>query len=323
MIEVRAYPRIHMGLLDLGHATFRAYGGAGFMVDGLPVVVRRVDDGGLEISSTCKLDSDAISDLERLKSRIQYVVPTASGVYQVISMPPQHIGLGSKTALMLALVKCIDESNKFGWDQETIGKLSGRGGASGIGVNGFFCGGFLVDGGHSNTPSNYAPSSSREGEEIPPLMIRLPFPACWNVHFILPPGQLISGRHEKEFFSANTPIPQEEVLEAVSLTYHGIAPAFALGDLEVLRKAIMAFHKIGFKSRELQSQPNNVQTTFAALQERIGYPVGLSSLGPLIYLIGNKRDMEVEKALEKLSQEYGFAHFGWFSGRNSGFEVSS
>jgi beta-ribofuranosylaminobenzene 5'-phosphate synthase len=321
MIEVLAYPRIHFGLVDLGYATLRSYGGSGFVVDAFPVTIQVKACCSFEIDSSCEMDSSAREDLRSLKSLISRRFPQTSGRYTVATIPPQHVGLGSKTALIMALLVAINTHNGYGWTNEFMQSLSGRGGASGVGVNGFFTGGFIVDCGHPPHGLPHKPSSAAERFTIPPVILRKPFPVEWRVHLLLPAGNRVSGRSEVDFFQANTPVARSEVLEALAATYHGIVPAISMADMDLLKTSLRLMHGTAFKAKELGYQDKAVKDLFFAIQEVGDFAVGLSSLGPLIYLVSSRTDESPNHLLAQLRTNFEFEYLGCFSGRNSGYEV--
>ena len=85
--------------------------------------------------------------------------------------------LAPKTSLLLACLLAAKEELKLPLDMEALQFLSGRGGASGVGIHGFFTGGFLVDSGHSIEDINtLVPSSNRHPSKPPLLSVQLPNP---------------------------------------------------------------------------------------------------------------------------------------------------
>ena len=67
---------------------------------------------------------------------------------QVVTAPPDHVGLGVGTQLSLAVVRIV---LKLAGDAdpavESLAALSARGRRSGIGLHGFLRGGLIIDGG--------------------------------------------------------------------------------------------------------------------------------------------------------------------------------
>lgn len=322
MVTIRCYPRLHVCLIDLGNATFRKYGGAGFYIGGPPIEIEAAASRKTKLFGLERLDRQVGTKVERAIERLKLLYPQANAKVILKTAPPQHIGLGTSTSLLLGVLKAIDVVTGTGLPDTTLQTLSGRGGASGIGVNAFFSGGFLVDAGHDAQRSRgFAPSSSRSGFIIPPVICRLSIPQSWRFHLILLPGYRASGSIEKQFFRSNTPIPARDVLKTLSLVYHGIAPAVSHQDMGMLRESLQGLHNYGFKRKEVRRQPRVVQEFLRALNRETHLPGGMSSLGPLIYAVADKEDISAHKALSLLSKRYGAELLGCFPGRNKGFEV--
>lgn len=190
---VRAFPRLHLGLLDLGNATPRTYGGVGFMLDALPTEIEVVP-GTKHIYQLNNVDEvgrlDVRAAIERMSKRYQL----KGGTLEVRSLPPQHIGLGTKTSLVLAVLKAWQLHSKLKISVQELQRLSGRGGASGIGIHGFFRGGFLVDVGHDARLKNtLAPSGSQSPLEVPLLAARSRISSRWQICLLLADGPRYSG----------------------------------------------------------------------------------------------------------------------------------
>src|SRR5712691_6234994 len=103
--RVTAYPRVHVTLVDLGHCTHRAFGGAGFTLDWprVTVVARRTDG-----SITFGANGHRIADARLLRSigsaieRLRRYARLSDGLFLDLEEGiPQHIGLGSGTATTL------------------------------------------------------------------------------------------------------------------------------------------------------------------------------------------------------------------------------
>src|ERR1035437_8615858 len=97
MTQVTAYPRLHITLLDLGHSTLAAYGGAGFtmseprtVVEAIPAMTNSVVGAG-----------DDTEGLRGALDRLSAESRKAASV-TVLKTPDCHIGFGSTTSLRLA-----------------------------------------------------------------------------------------------------------------------------------------------------------------------------------------------------------------------------
>ena len=130
----------------------------------------------------------------------------------------------------------------------------------------------------------------------------------------------MTGPEEIKFFVKNAPVPKVEALSTMAALYHGVLPAFLLGDYSALASALAEVHRLGFKARELGRWSPNLQMAVAALSEN-GFAVGLSSVGPLIYVILPDDDPvsidKVRAICAGLTTRMTTVVRGW----NSGYEV--
>ena len=323
-VTVKSFPRIHLTLIDLAGVTSRKYGGAGFMINHSPteVEVRRAEDNTIEALQQPPLGERDARELSSLVRRASGVLGGAFGI-RLRSVAPQHIGLGSKTSLFLAIISACNVLSGSPLDQSHMQQLSGRGGASGIGINGFFCGGLIVDLGHSRSEvSDFLPSSATTPRGIPPVALTVPFPQAWDIHLFLGRGVCYAGGAERDFFMQNTPVPDDEVLRVLAAVYHGVVPAARDEDLAVLKEALADLRTVGFKRRELNGQTDAVRQLVLLLDSHREVAAGMSSMGPLVYAItstGNPvpNDLRAEIESAALAQ-----YLGVCRGRNSGHEIT-
>ena len=322
MVCVRAYPRIHIALLDLGNATYRKYGGAGFYISTPRLEVQARPSDETSVRGLDKLDRQGQRDLLAALTRLGRVHGYLGAEVVLRRILPQHVGLGSKTALTLAVLKAASLVSGLKLSRSALQRLSGRGGTSGIGINTFFSGGFVVDGGHQGGESEgFLPSSASKAREIPPVIVRSRIPSEWRFHLILPRGRRYAGHSEVSFFSETTPIPKSEVLRSIALVYHGVAVALILKDLALLRRSLRSLHRVGFKRRELENQTIAVQALLSAFMGLPDVAVGLSGVGPLLYVISLSGDEAIHHAIRMRCEHSGARILGVCSGRNSGHEV--
>ena len=319
---IQAYPRLHLALADLGHATLRRYGGAGFSLSGPIVEVGVSDSVDITLETQAHLDDRGRSDVIEAIRRAQSEFKLPSVAIQIRSLPPQHVGFGTKTAMLLAALKAYDLHCQAGIPDRLLQRLSNRGGASGVGTHTFFHGGFVIDGGHCREPTTpFGPSSSGAPSSVPPLIVRLAMPEQWAVGAFLLDGNRRFGDVESRFFERHTPIPDDEVLRTISHLYHGAAAAIATADLGLLRSALSRLHECGFKRRELDGQPAQIRQLVARIQKDSKWPVGLSSMGPLVYCIGDESKADFRNSLRTFSHDAGISLIGVFRPCNTGYSV--
>ena len=323
IVRVRAFPRLHLGLLDLSNETLRRFGGSGFALDGPPLVLetRLAERTEVSVGEDAELDEFAREDISRVLDAYEERFSTPPCAVRVVRTIPSHIGLGSKTAMLLALGTAIDRLNGLDLSREETARLSRRGGASGVGVNTFFTGGFVADEGHPAQESAYAPSSASGAVEPPVPVVQCAVPARWAIVLLLPSGHSRSGLLEADFFRENTPIPALESLRAIAATYHGLVPAFRAGDLGLLREGLRRMRAVGFKRVETDAQTSEVRKLLAELGNLEGLAAGMSSLGPLVFGIFDSVDVATAGRVQQIASALEVKMLGVYRARNRGARV--
>src|SRR5205814_1532218 len=94
---------------------------------------------------------------------------TAGATIRVHRALPPHSGLGSGTQLALAVGRALAELHGLTADAASLARATGRAHRSAIGTWTFAGGGLVLEGGRR-----------RGGEEVAPLLARLPFPPAWR-----------------------------------------------------------------------------------------------------------------------------------------------
>jgi beta-ribofuranosylaminobenzene 5'-phosphate synthase len=221
--------------------------------------------------------------------------------------------------LILSVLLASQLELNLNLDLATLQALSGRGGTSGIGIHGFFSGGFVVDAGHPQSEIiTLAPSSQFRPRNPPMLMLQLPTPSRWRFHLIVPRGTIREGGSEVDFFACNTPVLREHVHEAISTTYHGLVAAVRDSDLEQLGAALRRLHQIAFKDRELRGQGTHVRDVYHRLLATCSAPVGMSSMGPLLYVVLDAQDERGVSAIRQISEDTESEYLGSFASTSAG-----
>lgn len=171
-VRIAAPSRLHLGLVGLTLESRRAFGGVGLTVwHHQTIVTARRSKIGTEVTG---LDGPRRSQAVRLLQ--------GAGVKNVnvefAGGPPPHHGFGSGTALRLAILEASALAKGLHLTKEELTVLSGRAGASGIGVHAYFHGGVLADFGRLRSGnSQFVPSgSSRVPRQLPKVMFRIAWP---------------------------------------------------------------------------------------------------------------------------------------------------
>jgi len=311
---LHAFPRLHFGLVDLSGATSRAYGGLGAAIDGPCVAVQARGATGFQ------LDVNGADDEVRTKIAVALGRARESGLalggrFTLIKQLPSHMGLGSTTATIMALLQSVAIVNQWPLTSAQLIELSGRGRTSAVGCNTFFDGGLVADAGQPGHPiSSYLPSL-RPQDRGPSLRLgRWRMPSRWVVRLIMctnvpsvPPAD------EAKFFAAAAPTDPPDTLDQLAYVYHGIIPAAIEGDLDCFATSLRHFQSEGFKAREIDAQPDTVQATLRRLWAA-DFAAGLSSLGPALFVVSEQATMDLRPYIP-----LGAEILGPFPFRNNGF----
>ena len=160
-------------------------------------------------------------------------LPLSGATINVLSVPPEHVGLGSGTQLavatargLLALCATEDVTN------QDLARILGRGQRSAIGLNGFSTGGLLVDGGKS------------DGNGIAPVVARLPICADWRFVLVIPRSlRGLHGPSEMRAFRHLPPMPLETTAELCHEILLTLLPAVAEHDVVRFGQAVYALNR--------------------------------------------------------------------------------
>ncbi|HEX6469000.1 MAG TPA: beta-ribofuranosylaminobenzene 5'-phosphate synthase family protein [Streptosporangiaceae bacterium] len=288
VVRVTAPSRLHITLLDVGNATQRLYGGVGMPISSpRVVVVARAASRRHVIGLPEEYERAAEATVSALETMLETPL---RGEVSVAAAPDPHVGLGSKTAVLLSVGRAIAALNGCSVTAEQLWRASGRGGTSGIGVHAFFGGGLLVDGGHpAPATRTFAPSSRSRPVRVPPLLASVAVPASWRITLVLPQGHRVSGDEERDVFG-RAPVPDAEILRVLAAVYHGLLAAVATDDLDAAARALTLIMSTGFKRLEVANQPEAVRLLARDLADATRRPVGMSSMGPLLYVLHRTDD---------------------------------
>ncbi len=264
-----------MGLVGFSDEMSRKYGGCGLALNShsTEVTLKKRNDAGIRVESNTGVFVDSIHDF--LSSRKMTGVDITFG-----RLTPRHVGLGSGTALKLAIVEAYSELYSLGLTKHELIMASGRGRTSGVGIATYFEGGVSLDLGVKND-SVYEPSSSSNG----PLSVglsRLDWPESWCIALISPsPTEEFDSVLERDFFSRNSPICAKECLLSAYGMFVEIPAGILLEDFSQFKSGLRATSCNGFKLREIDFWPRQKEL-IVELNSCSHYAATLSSLGPTV-----------------------------------------
>lgn len=228
MIEVAAPSRLHFGMFSFGRSDTRQFGGVGMMVNqpGLRLRLTPAD----RFEAVGPLSQRAGRVAQRITRALELGEPPACRI-EILSAPPEHVGLGTGTQLSLAVSAALHAFR--GGDAlgpSALAALAGRAERSAIGTYGFALGGLLVE------------SGKLPGEVLSPLEERLELPSEWRFVLVWPQDQHgLSGEEERSVFRDLPPVSPATTASLLGEVSSELLPAARAGDYERFSESLYRF----------------------------------------------------------------------------------
>lgn len=283
MTRVVAPSRLHFGLLRVpaeGESRLpdglpvRLFGGCGLMIDAPGVAV------------TVEPATDWRGEGPQHSRAVEFARMATDVPHRVVvdRCPPEHVGLGTGTALGLAVAKAIRPE----LTARELARLVGRGRRSGVGLHGFEHGGFVVDHGKIDEGS------------LPGLACRLEFPPDWRVAVIIPdqPTNWYGLNERTAFARRRDPEKQSPTAARMEELLHGeIVPAIETVAFDRFGEALHEYNRLAGVAFEAEQGGLYVSPVVAKIVDAVrdlGFPgVGQSSWGPAVFAVApNERRAE-------------------------------
>ena len=265
MIRVEAPARLHLGMLAVGDAGTRRFGGLGVSIERPAVVVEAEPADELSVEGADR----ALAFAQRCRDALG--LPGAH--LRVVEAIPPHVGLGSGTKLALAVAQALAGGHGRALDAPALAAAAGRAARSAVGTWTFALGGFVVEGGV-------------RGEGLAPLLARHPMPDDWRVVLVVPdaePG--LSGPTEAQAFERLVPSAERSAAIA-QLVLTSLLPALVEAELEEFGTALTRVQQlVGDEFASMQGGRFHPQAgeLVEALLEGGAAGAGQSSWGPAVY----------------------------------------
>jgi beta-ribofuranosylaminobenzene 5'-phosphate synthase len=267
MIRVEAPARLHLGMLAVGDAGTRRFGGLGVAVE-RPAVV-------LEAEPADELTVEG-ADAERalaFAQRCSDALGLPGAHLRVLEAIPSHVGLGSGTKLALAVAQALAAVHARTLDAPALAQAAGRAARSAVGMWTFALGGLVVEGGV-------------RGEGPAPLLMRHAMPDDWRIVVVVPdaePG--LSGPAEARAFERLVPSAERSAAIA-QLVLTSLLPALVEHELEEFGGALTRVQQlVGDEFASMQG--GRFHPRAGALVEALlsggAAGAGQSSWGPAVY----------------------------------------
>jgi beta-ribofuranosylaminobenzene 5'-phosphate synthase len=292
--RVSACARLHFGLFNMSGVRNRVDGGAGVALDA-PACRITIREGNPWVNFSGPVSDGMADAIQGTIARFcsKFGLPT----FQLIVDQdiPEHAGLGSKTACLMALAHAVSEHFDLELGYIDLASLINRGGTSGVGVHVSQFGGIVVDGGHEypGEKPSFVPSSASTALPAPLLEHHAPPDRCAVTHLRLEP-QGLSGAVEKEFFQLHCPIPRDETLRLLSMVEDVLLPGIRNRSIAQINDGLCALQHLGMKAREWGIQgpiTKTLRDRWEELRARRSKaplpPMCLSSMGPTVFMLSD------------------------------------
>lgn len=314
-VTVTAPARLHLGFLDLAGDLGRRFGSLGLALEeiGTTVVLERGQRQAVTGQEAERARRHVQAMAQRFDLSDRVVVTVARAI-------PAHAGLGSGTALALAVGAGMARLAGAAIDPSAIAAALGRGQRSGIGIAAFQQGGVLLDGGQAEV----GPHEGRDA--APPILARHDFPPEWRVILVGDPA--FAGKHgaaEVAAFARLPPYPPARAAESCRRVLMQALPALVERDMAGFGAAVTALQQaVGDHFAPVQGgrfASPAVAEALAWFQARGIAGVGQSSWGPTGFaLVGDAAEAErlAAAARRRAGAALGFVVA---RGRNRGAEI--
>ncbi|CAA2139439.1 beta-ribofuranosylaminobenzene 5'-phosphate synthase family protein [Hyphomicrobium sp. ghe19] len=286
-IRVTAPARLHLGFLDLNGGLGRRYGSIGLSID-RPSTQLTLTKAGHH-SATGPESQRAVALLRKFAGEDSDKNQDNGYAITVSEAIPAHAGLGSGTQLALAVGAAVARMEGRELSAADLAALGDRGARSGIGLEAFRSGGFIIDGGKGKE------------DRPPPLTLRSDFPAEWRVMLILDPRDAgVSGEAETTAFAGLPPFSEASAAHICRLVLMKLVPGLKEEDLGAFGSALTEIQEIvgGHFATKQGGSPWTSEAVghLAARMGELGATgIGQSSWGPTGFAF-----VESQKAAERL-----------------------
>jgi len=301
-ISICSYPRLHFSLIDLSADGYRMYGGVGMAISAFPIALtfEPSQTTDLSVLKLFRFNDIEIKTLEELARSVMHTRSLKRGIRLISSSPiTRNYGLGTSTRIALSLVEALLILNEEVATMESILRLSGRGGASGIGAHTYFHGGACLDIGRRRDGQGFASSEARGPSSDRPLVVGVTAVPDWPLQILLPRLPAVSPEIENAYFSTATPLSKEAVHEAAYVSLFGVFGGIASSDYPVFCRALNRLQALPWKRGEISLHGDELLKIIQYANENGADAVAMSSFGPTLACFGAVREAGLGVIVEK------------------------
>lgn len=292
--------RIAINLYDMNGDLGRVDGGMGFSLEYPKLVFESFNSGDINIYNKANMSFEMIKEIKNsiqtLKEKFNFENNITINIEESI---PEHCGFGSKTATLLSIGHAYCKLNNHEISFKKLGGILRRGGTSGLGINLIKTGGFILEGGHSTKDKKlFQPSSSVKKVLAAPVLAK--YEPNWGVLLILPRYERVFGEKERNFFSTICPIDKEDIEKLARITLSKLLPSVAENDLKGFCEGINLIQERTWKKSEIELYGKSIKELMKEIKSRNpSLGVGMSSIGPVIYVFGE----DIQKVYEMFKEK--------------------
>ncbi len=293
IIRATSSGRLQISLIDLhGYYSNRVDGSIGLSIlePTISFLLQKQDQKGINVSNSPKvsIDEELLSDIKKTLQNIQQHYKLEGVSVKIEKALPLHSGFGSKTQALLTASGAYCKLYGVDYDYREMAQIVGRGGTSGIGVEAFVSGGFIVDCGHSFQSKNNTFKCSAYSKHITPAPLVGHYHAPdWPILIITPNiKKQFFGNAELEHWNKNCPIPLSDVQACSHIALMMLIPSIIEKNLDVFCDGVNKIQNLAWKRSLIDAQSPVVRKTMEFLSQIGLQGVGLSSAGATIYALG-------------------------------------
>lgn len=299
-LEIAAPSRIHITLVDLGKGGYRRGGGVGFCIAGFDSIFRFVKSDRIKINRL-QDHGYSVAEQNRLELALnRMILERACGGLEIIEClyPGRHAGFGTGTATALACVEAITLFYNLNLSNAEIVHYSGRGATSGIGINTYFEGGFILDAGRAFYSDKITSSDVAAPPRTAPLtLLRLDMPA-WPLAIVsFKENRSVSLKTELALFDSILPLDSAEVFATAYHAVFGVTASTAEENFFGFCDAINEIQECIWKRSEILVHGNDIVDVMQSLRTCGANAVGMSSVGPSIYCFASDMAVFMQNAM--------------------------
>ena len=276
--------RLHLGFMELNNKNSRVFGSIGLAISNFK----------FKQSIEFNKDFDVVCDDKNIKLRIEEIVKLFSKNYKikkcrltVSNFIPLHKGLGSGTQISLSTGFLMSSFNNLNLSIENISKFLRRGQRSGVGVETFKSGGFIID------------TGKLKGSISPPQkLIDIKWPKDWQI--ILITSTNVSGFHgkkESSEFAKLTNVSSKFAKENCFNLLMKIIPGLLENDFNAFANGIQKIQEnmseIFYGNKNNYSN-QSISKIFKFVREKKYIGFGQSSWGPTGFVFCKNREQREE-----------------------------